>query len=86
MIEVSESERTQILSLTKNEGAYLTLLNVLKRHYGQCQAHFHSQSTMAVFATPNRQKIIESALVTSGKVNAVSELIQFLEKQVVGDK
>lgn len=78
MIQVSDGDVKTLMSLPRNEGGYEALLRTLEGHLTQCKAEFATKAQMAVFNPDVRT----SALVHSGQVKALEDVVELLKRQV----
>lgn len=78
MIQVSDDDVKTLMSLPRNEGGYRALLRTLEAHLALRGKEFTATAHMAVFNLDVRV----SALVHSGQVKALEEVIELLKRQV----
>ena len=78
MIKVSDSDVRTLMSLPRNEGGYAALLRTMETHLTESRAEFEKLARMAVFNPDVRQ----NALVHSGHVKAIEDVIDLLKRQV----
>lgn len=79
MIKAKAAVANHLMALPRNEAGFSALLETIKEHRAYCQEQFEKAARAAVF---NPATARDGALVHSGHVAALDDVIDLLERQV----
>lgn len=80
MIKPGKREADLMLTLPRNEAGFGAFVTALKQHRDKCVQDFNTSASRTVFDESARP----GALVASGQVKALNDVIELLDRLTVG--